>query len=155
GVTAIYHHFHTTKESRREMQPHVSPSSGAVIMWDGRLDNRKELIKELRNGLTPECTDVAIAAAAYDTWAGKCFGRLLGDWSLSIWNPNRHSLLLAKDHIGTKHLYYSFDRERITWSTILDPLLLFAGKTFEVCEEYAAGWFACNASENLTPYVGI
>src|SRR5262249_30862812 len=64
GVTAIYHHFHTTKESRREMQPHVSPSSGAVIMWDGRLDNRKELIKELRNGLTPECTDVAIAAAA-------------------------------------------------------------------------------------------
>lgn len=154
GLTAIYRAFHTTKESHHEVQPHASPS-GAVIMWDGRLDNRKELISELRGGLTPESTDVSIVAAAYDKWADRCPGRLLGDWALSIWNPRSRSLLLAKDPLGIKHLYYSFDRNQITWCTIPDPLVLFAGKTFEICEEYVAGWFAANQPENLTPYLGV
>src|SRR5208282_939693 len=58
---------------------------------------------------------------------------------------------------GTKHLYYSFDDKQLTWSTILDPLVLFAGRTFEICEEYIAGWFAIPVFPvaHLTPYVGI
>src|ERR1700704_6544857 len=51
GVKILYFAFHTMKESRRETQPHISPS-GAVITWDGRLDNRGELISELRDALT-------------------------------------------------------------------------------------------------------
>jgi hypothetical protein len=83
-------------------------------------------------------------------------GKLIGDWALSIWNPRDRSVLLAKDPIGTKHLYYSFDEQQLTWSTILDPLVLFAGKTFEICEEYIAGWFAIMfPAAHLTPYVGI
>src|SRR5947209_13920561 len=46
GVKILYRAFHTTKESHRETQPHISPS-GAVITWDGRLDNRAELVSEL------------------------------------------------------------------------------------------------------------
>src|SRR5438034_6295130 len=57
GVKILYRAFHTTKESRRETQPHTCPS-GAVITWDGRLDNRAELISELRNSLTISSTDV-------------------------------------------------------------------------------------------------
>jgi asparagine synthase (glutamine-hydrolysing) len=65
-------------------------------------------------------------------------------------------VLLAKDPVGTKHLYYSFDDKQLTWSTILDPLVQFAGKTFEICEEYIAGWFAIHfPAAHLTPYVGI
>ena len=52
------------------------------------------------------------------------------------------SLILAKDPIGTRHLYYSFDDDHVTWSTILDPLVRLAGKTFALCEEYIAGWFS-------------
>ena len=47
----LYGAFHTTKESHREIQPHVGPS-GAVITWDGRLDNRLELIRHLRDSLS-------------------------------------------------------------------------------------------------------
>ena len=57
GIRILYRAFHTTKESRRERQPHISPS-GAVITWDGRLDNRTELISELRDSLDPDSTDV-------------------------------------------------------------------------------------------------
>src|SRR5882724_3875441 len=70
GLTMLYRAFHTTKESQDETQPEVTPL-GAAITWDGRLDNRSELITVLRNGLTINSTDVAIVAAAYQKWGGK------------------------------------------------------------------------------------
>jgi len=154
AVKILYRAFHTTKESRRESQPHFSPS-GAVITWDGRLDNRAELTSRLRDVLAFDSTDVAIVAAAYEKWGTNCFAKLIGDWAVSIWNPNSRSLVLAKDPIGTHHLFYSIDNNQVTWSTILDPLVRFAGKTFAICEEYVAGWFSTFPAVHLTPCVGI
>src|ERR1700723_2562583 len=155
GINILYRAFHTTKESRREKQPHIS-SSGAVITWDGRLDNRVDLISELRDTLTVNSTDVAIVAAAYEKWGANCFAKLVGDWALSIWNPRERSVLLAKDPIGTKHLYYSFDEKQLAWSPLPDPLVRLAGRTFEICEEYIAGWFATLfPAAHLTPYFSI
>jgi len=154
SISILYHAFHTTKESRRERQPHVT-DSGAVITWDGRLDNRAELIRNLRDVLTIGPTDVAIVAAAYERWGTECFGKLIGDWALSIWDANSRSLILAKDPIGTRHLYYSIDKDQVTWSTILDPLVLCAGRSFALNEEYVAGWFSFFPAAHLTPYVGI
>src|SRR6202167_3499195 len=154
GVRILYRAFHTTKESRRAKQPHSS-CSGAVITWDGRLDNRAELIKELRSVLAFDSTDVLIVAAAYERWGADCFANLIGDWALSIWNAANHSLILAKDPIGTRHLYYSFDNNQVTWSTILDPLVRLASKTFALNEEYIAGWFSMFPALDLTPCVGI
>ncbi len=154
GIKILYRAFHTTKESHCEKQPCISPS-GAVVTWDGRLDNRAELISELRNCLTINSADVSIVAAAYEEWGANCLGKLIGDWALSIWNPIDRSLILAKDPIGLRHLYYSSDDRQVTWCTILDPLVLFAGKTFALNEEYIAGWLSHFPAAHLTPYLGI
>jgi asparagine synthase (glutamine-hydrolysing) len=154
NVGILYRAFHTTKESRKETQPFLTPS-GAVLTWDGRLDNRAELIHDLRDLLTTASTDVAIVAASYERWGTACFAKLIGDWALSIWNPVDRSLILAKDPIGTRHLYYSLDKDQVSWSTILDPLVLLAGKSFALEEEYIAGWLSFFPATYLTPYVGI
>ena len=154
GLSILYRAFHTTKESRREEQPHIS-CSGAVITWDGRLDNRAELVNELRHSLTVNSTDVDIVAASYEEWGPNCLGKMIGDWALSIWDPRERSVLLAKDPIGTRHLYYSFHTNHVTWSTILDPLVRLASKTFALNEEYIAGWFSMFPAVHLTPCVGI
>ena len=154
NIRILYRAFHTTKESRRETQPHMT-ASGAILTWNGRLDNRAELIRKLCHFVTIGSTDLAIVAAAYECWGSDCFAKLIGDWALSIWNPHTRSLLLAKDPIGTRHLYYSSDNSQVTWSTILDPLVLFAGKTFALCEEYIAGCFSFFPAAHVTPYVGI
>src|SRR6266849_2424047 len=154
GINIVYRAFHTTRECRRETQPHIS-NSGAVITWDGRLDNRAELISELRSSLAINSTDLDIVSGAYENWGTNCFAKLIGDWALSIWNPIHRSLILAKDPIGARHLYYSFDNNQITWCSILDPLVLFADKTLAICEEYIAGWLSMFPAEHLTPYVGI
>ena len=155
GVDIVHRAFHTTKEAHRETQPHVL-SSRAVITWDGRLDNRTDLVADLRDSSTTLSTDVAIVGAAYDKWGTGCFAKLVGNWALSIWNPINHSLILAIDPIGTHHLYYSIDRDNATWSTVLEPLVLLAGKAFQLCEEYLAGWLAMRYPDtHLTPYSGI
>jgi asparagine synthase (glutamine-hydrolysing) len=153
-IGILYHAFHTTKECRCETQPHITPS-GVVITWDGRLDNRAELIRELGVVLAINSTDLSIVAAAYERWRTECFAKLLGDWALSIWNIRDRSLILAKDSIGTRHLYYSIEKGQVSWSTILDPLVLLPGKTFALEEEYIAGWLSFFPATHLTPYAGI
>jgi asparagine synthase (glutamine-hydrolysing) len=154
SLSILYRAFHTTKESHCETQPHVG-DSGVIVTWDGRLDNRADLIRHLRDRLTIGSTDVSIVAAAYVEWGTGCFAKLIGDWALSIWDPKSRSLLLAKDPIGTRHLYYSVEKDQVTWSTILDPLILFAGHSFALNEEYIAGFFSFFPAAYLTPYIGI
>lgn len=154
NFAVLYRAFHTTKESRLEVQPHFCPS-GAVITWDGRLDNREELIHRLAREISFTSTDLEIVAAAYQSWGTGSFARLIGDWALSIWEPKSRSVLLAKDFVGTRHLFYSVENDEVTWCSILDPLVLFAGHSFKIQEEYIAGWLSFFPATHLTPYVGI
>jgi len=154
GVIIEFHAFHTIKQSRHQLQPFVS-KSGLVFAWDGRLDNRKELIEQSRHSLSEDSADVCIVAAAYERRATDCFGRLIGDWALSIWNPADRSLILAKDPLGPQQLHYSASKDSVTWSTVLDPLVLYTGHTFALNEEYIAGCLSLLPASHLTPYVGI
>jgi asparagine synthase (glutamine-hydrolysing) len=154
SVNILYLAFHTTRESRQEIQPYAL-KSGIVVTWDGRLDNRAQFIALLRDSLSPDSADVSVVAAAYERWGTDCFARLIGDWALSIWNPNERSVILAKDFVGTRHLYYSLDDEQLTWSTVLDPLILFTRKIFALEEEYIAGWLSAFPATHLTPYAAV
>jgi asparagine synthase (glutamine-hydrolysing) len=154
GVDIRYGAFHTTKESHLKAQPYVSPT-GAVITWDGRLDNRGELIHQLGIDFSSACSDAEIVAAAYEGWGAAGFSKLVGDWALSIWNPKDRSLVLARDFAGTRRLYYTFDEHGFTWCTLLQTLVLLAEHSPEFEEEYVAGWLVGFPSPHLTPYRGI
>lgn len=154
GVDILHSTLCTTKESHHENQPYAT-ESGAVICWDGRLDNRSELFHKLRGGLSSSSTDTSIVAAAYETWRTNGLGTLIGDWALSVWDPHSRALLLAKDVIGTRPLFYCIDQDQVTWSTILDPLVLLTGRPLDFDREYVAGWLSYFPATHLTPYIGI
>jgi asparagine synthase (glutamine-hydrolysing) len=154
NVGILYRAFHTTKESRNEVQPYTL-ASGDVFTWDGRLDNREELIGQLRGDLWNGSTDLSIVAAAYEHWGTSSFSKLSGDWAVSIWHPEDRTLVLAKDFVGTRHLYYRVEKDHVSWSSILDSLVLLAGHSFALEREYIAGWLSFFPSAHLTPYVGI
>lgn len=152
SIVVLHRAFHTTEQSLREVQPHVTVS-GFVLTWDGRLDNREDLRRDL--GLNPTTTDVEIVAAAYIAWETGAFSRFIGDWALSIWNHRDRCLILAKDFLGSRHLYYSVEGDEVTWSTLLDPLVQVASHSLRLEEEYIAGWLSFFPAQHLTPYVGI
>ena len=154
GIAILYQAFHTTEESRSEIQPHIS-LSGAITTWNGRLDNREDLIRLLNTSLAADASDVQIVAAAYERWSTGCFAKFLGDWAVSIWDARERSLILAKDPIGTRHLHYTIEDSHVLWSTVIDPLVLLAGRPFDLAEEYVAGWLSSFPAAHLTPYSGV
>ena len=95
NLAILFHAFHTTKESRRELQPQVT-QFGLIITWDGRLDNRVDLILQLGNGLTLDSTDLSIVVAAYEKFGTDCFAKFIGDWAISIVDLKERALILAK-----------------------------------------------------------
>jgi len=154
GVGIVFRAFCTSRESRSETRP-LCLRSGAILTWDGRLDNREELLRKFHDILETNATDAAIVAAAYETDRTQCFARLIGDWALSVWEPSTRSLVLAKDPIGTRPLYYTFDQTKVVWSSILDALVLLAQKNLQLEEEYIAGWLTFFPATHLTPYAGV
>jgi asparagine synthase (glutamine-hydrolysing) len=151
AIALLYCPFHTTTESRREKQP-FSSRRGFVLTWDGRLDNRDDLVGELSGDLEAEPTDVVIVAAAFDRWGTECFQRIIGDWAVSVWKPEQRELILAIDYMAIRHIFYYLKNSRVWWSTDLAPLVLLSGDKFRVDDDYIAGYLAHDPDAHSTPY---
>ncbi|HKZ77208.1 MAG TPA: asparagine synthase-related protein [Pyrinomonadaceae bacterium] len=152
SVIMLFHTFNTNRESRREVQPFLS-DTGHIISWDGRLDNRRELISDLN--VPPESTDVAIVSAAYQKFGQGFLGRLVGDFALAIWDSAAKALILARDPVGTRSLFYWINLDRIVWSSLLLPLVDLAQETAEIDNEYIAAYLTRDYQPEVTPYKGI
>lgn len=151
SIGMLFRSFHTTPESRREGQPYIS-RAGRVFTWDGRLDNREELSRFLKVATdVSRATDIAIVAAVFDRMGISCFPLLRGDWAVAIWNPQEQELVLARDYIGVKPLFYYVHAKRLMWCSHLAPLVL-CGDRFTLCDEYIAGYLAFHPDAHLTPY---
>jgi asparagine synthase (glutamine-hydrolysing) len=153
-IAMVYRPFHTNLESHLETQPFVS-ERGHVLCWDGRLDNREDLIHVLGNDLRDDRTDVAIVMTAYLKWGIDFLPKIIGDFALALWDPFARSLLLARDAIGPRTLYYQKNEDRIIWSTELSSLLDLADIPLEINDEYVAGFFTSLPEPGLTPYRNI
>jgi asparagine synthase (glutamine-hydrolysing) len=148
-VGLTYHALNVTPESRFEHQPHET-GVGQLIVWDGRLDNRNELIQQLT--LPNSDTDLAIVAAAYEKWGNTFAAKLIGDFAVVLWDPRGQKLILARDPFGVRSLFYYRDRSRIVWSTILKELVDVVDVKLEVDDDYIAGFLTRYPDPWQTPY---
>jgi asparagine synthase (glutamine-hydrolysing) len=151
AVAMVYRAFDTTRESRQEVQPLMSPN-GHLLCWDGRLDNRSELIPSVGDRIFGEHTDAAIVLAAYQKWGNAFTSHLIGDFALSLWDLNSRALMLARDHVGVRHLFYRCNEQRIVWATDLNALLELTGDGLEINEEYVADFLTRHPQAGQTPY---
>jgi asparagine synthase (glutamine-hydrolysing) len=144
--------YQTHERSRLEVQPLVDPH-GNMLTFDGRLDNHEEL-RESLSLPNQAATDSEIVVAAFRRWGERCFARLTGDWALALWSKRAEELYLARDHAGTRTLYYELREDRILWATYLETF--FVERSTRVLDEvYAACYLACRPIRDLTPYKGI
>jgi asparagine synthase (glutamine-hydrolysing) len=152
-----YRAFHTNRESRLEKQPLVS-ADGRILTADLRIDNREELItqlKDLLHGERTEITDVQIALAAHQRWGDMFPAHMIGEYALILWNPADRTVLMARDHMGARTLYYHKNKESLICSSELSPLLNVAVIPVEINDEYIAGYLGQSPEPWLTPYKHI
>src|SRR5262249_15864798 len=122
AVGFCFRAFPTNRESRIEIQPLVSPQ-GHVLVWDGRLDNRDDLLRHFPNGFCGDTTGVALGMGSYLEWGEDFLRRIIGDFALSLWAPAAETLLLARDPFGARPLYYHADNSGLIWSSTLEALI--------------------------------
>jgi len=157
AVGMTYRAYHTNRESRFERQPLVS-HDGHVLACDLRVDNRDELITQLRDDLPGELfliTDAAIIMAAYQRWGIGLLLKIIGEFALSLYDPHTRTLVLARDHIGIRTLYWHTDNDRVIWSSELGPLIEVTGVEREIEDEFVAGHLTLGPEPGLTPYKNI
>src|SRR5688500_13674886 len=92
-----------THEEIGEIQPLVG-AAGVVLVMDGRLHNRDELLADLR--LSPTASDATCVLAAYERWDERFAERLDGDFAIAVFDESKQRLLLVRDAIGIRPLYY-------------------------------------------------
>ena len=154
SIGVVYQAFWTNRESRQEQQPMVT-HEGQILTWDGRLDNRSELIASLRDELFGRETDADLAIAAYRKWGVKFVSKLIGDFALSLWEPGSRTLLLARDHAGPRPLFYYRNGNEFIWASELRVLLAVRGSHLEVNDEFVAGFLAHQITNISTPYKNV
>ncbi len=146
------HHFWTGEDHC--VQP-LETSTGLLMTWDGRLDNRDDLLLRLSGQLDPDTADASIALAVFERWDVAGLRLLLGDWSLVIWNSRTRTLHLARDYMGARPLYYHANAHSVMWSTNLGELAIRANRVNDFDEMFVARFMTLQLSTDVTPYIGI
>lgn len=85
-------------------------SSGQIwLTFNGEIYNFKPLRRELesRGHRFRSESDAEVIIYAYLEWGRECLTRLNGMFAFAIWDARDESLLLARDRLGIKPLYYA------------------------------------------------
>jgi len=93
-------------------QPMTAAADGAtvaVITYDGEVYNHRELRAELagRGHRFRTASDTEVVLHAYLEWGEAVGEHLNGSFALAVWDQAREELLLVRDQLGTRPLYYA------------------------------------------------
>ena len=77
-----------------------------VIIYNGEVYNFNEIKKELREHKFTTGTDTEVVLKAYEKWGLDCVSRFRGMFAFAIWDENKQKMLLCRDRVGVKPLYW-------------------------------------------------
>jgi len=95
-------------------QPMQDPITGNWIVFNGEIYNFRHLRQELesKGHEFRSQSDTEVILAGYREWGEACLPRLRGMFAFALWDSVRKRLLLARDPMGIKPLYY-FQSDKI------------------------------------------
>jgi asparagine synthase (glutamine-hydrolysing) len=104
----------------------LSNEDGTVwIVFNGEIYNFPELRKALegRGHRFRTHTDTEAIVHAYEEYGDGCVDRLRGMFGFAIWDAPRRRLLLARDRVGIKPLFYTIANGQLLWGSEIKCLL--------------------------------
>jgi asparagine synthase (glutamine-hydrolysing) len=106
-------------------QPMQDPVTASWIVFNGEIYNFRALKKELEeNGVTFQSNcDTEVILAAYRVWGESSLTRLKGMFAFAIWDAPLKRLLLARDPMGIKPLYYSHSDQTFIFASEVRTIL--------------------------------
>jgi asparagine synthase (glutamine-hydrolysing) len=115
--------------SRAGHQPMISADGNVCVIQNGELYNFAELRRELKQAgyAFRSCCDTEVLLHGYAHWGVELFRRLRGMFAIALWSERERQLILARDRLGIKPLYFGVRRENgrswLAFASEIKPLL--------------------------------
>ena len=110
-------------------QPMASADETVWITYNGEIYNFAEIRQELGalGYRFRSRSDTEVIVNGWHAWGPKIFSRLRGMFALAIWEQRSQRLILARDRIGKKPLYYAPTAEALLFGSEIKALLAWPG----------------------------
>ncbi len=116
-------------EDRYDNQPLTGGEGRFLLVADIRLDNRTVLAEELgvQQARLATLCDSALLLVAFEKWGESAINRLRGDFAFAVWDAKNEKLILARDHAGTRPLYYYQGSDFIAFASMPKGIFSLTG----------------------------
>jgi asparagine synthase (glutamine-hydrolysing) len=110
-------------------QPMHSEDGALSVVFNGEIFNHVELREALqaRGHRFRTRSDTEVILHAYQVYGTEMFHRFNGQWAIALWDAPRRRLLLARDRVGVRPLFYARTRERFAFASEVKALARLAG----------------------------
>jgi asparagine synthase (glutamine-hydrolysing) len=115
-------------------QPMSDKEEGVWVIFNGEIYNFKELRSELENcgHRFQTRSDTEVIVHGYKEWGTKVFNRLNGMFGLAIWDVRNRRLVVARDAMGIKLIYYRLSEGQLTFGSEIRSVVAAGGARPEV-----------------------
>jgi asparagine synthase (glutamine-hydrolysing) len=105
-------------------QPMISEDGKTVLVFNGEIYNHRELRAELESHgeKFKTSSDTEVVLRAFLRWDKDCFARLRGMFALAVWSQDARRLVLARDRLGIKPLYFHLKNGEIYFGSELKTI---------------------------------
>ncbi|MBN1172115.1 MAG: asparagine synthase (glutamine-hydrolyzing) [Micromonosporaceae bacterium] len=106
-------------------QPMSSADGTVWVTFNGEIFNYIELADQLRSlGHTFRTTsDTEVILHAWQEWGTGCFSRFNGQWALALWDRRERRLVLSRDRLGVRPLFYTRTGRGLLFASEIKALL--------------------------------
>jgi len=129
-----------------------------AVIFEGRIDNKSELLNKLLNkDERSECSYAELILYLYKSFNLKFLDKLEGSYAFLIWDKEKKELIIHRDKVGLKPLYYCMQKDALIFGTFLESLFKSRLIKKEINFEWISSYFfmdGLNAGSD-TEYAGV
>lgn len=139
-------------------QPMKIVGHGVMVTYNGEVYNFRELRRQLKS-LGSEFrgqSDTEVVLHAYVQWGLEGLKRLEGIFALALWDPTQRRLVLMRDRLGVKPLYYGESRHGLAFGSEIKAVLAAGGVDTDLDDQSLSEylWYG-NSHGDRTFYKGV
>ncbi|MCH8332076.1 MAG: asparagine synthase (glutamine-hydrolyzing), partial [Bacteroidetes bacterium] len=126
GVGLAHRRLSIIDLSHNARQPLCNEQGSKWVVFNGEIYNFLELRKELqgKGHFFKTKTDSEVIVHSYEEWGEACIERFRGMFAFALWDESNKRLLLVRDRLGIKPLYYAIIGMTVVFASEIKSLLV-------------------------------